>query len=469
MAAAPASGSSADLPAGWEARGDWRSRYRWPLLLGATRVAADPRLLVLGAIGLALTVGGWWVLGQIFKNTDEPAARASIELLGSGDWALRTSAPQTTSVAADLPGGISGATTVYAPGARWLPLSPFVGTWHLLTRPFQHALAPRSGVVGFTFALLCGLWGVTIWSFFGAAICRIAAARLARDERVTLRQAIRHATTKCGAYFWAPVFPLVGVLLVALPLAAIGWAFRYDAGILAAAILWPLALVAGLLMTIFTVGLYFGWPLMWATIATEGTDSFDALSRTYAYVYQRPLHYLVYGLIVTVVGFLAALVAQMFAIGVVYLSLWGASWTSGEPQMQALRSHLPSLAAEFQWFDPAAIAIEPAGAPPRELSQVGQIGVRVLGFWIDCVRYLALGFGVAYFWASATGIYLLLRKEVDNTEVDSVRLDGEETQYGLPPLARDEAGVPMVADDESAEGANGSGAKVENVERASAE
>ena len=45
------------------------------------------------------------------------------------------------------------------------------------------------------------------------------------------------------------------------------------------------------------VGLAAGWPLMWPTISSEGTDAFDALSRSYAYVYQRPLAYLLYAVI----------------------------------------------------------------------------------------------------------------------------------------------------------------------------
>jgi len=34
-------------------------------------------------------------------------------------------------------------------------------------------------------------------------------------------------------------------------------------------------------------------------------DSFDALSRSYAYVFQRPLHYLFYALVAAVFGALA--------------------------------------------------------------------------------------------------------------------------------------------------------------------
>ena len=37
---------------------------------------------------------------------------------------------------------------------------------------------------------------------------------------------------------------------------------------------------------------------------------------------------------------------------------------------------------------------------------------------IDCARLLAVGYLYSYFWVSASGIYLLLRRDVDDTELD---------------------------------------------------
>ena len=85
---------------------------------------------------------------------------------------------------------------------------------------------------------------------------------------------------------------------------------KANLGLLLGGLLWPLALVAGLLMTLLLLGLLFGWPLMWATISAEGTDSFDALSRSYAYVFQRPLHYLFYIMVAAVIGWLGWLLVR---------------------------------------------------------------------------------------------------------------------------------------------------------------
>ena len=68
-------------------------------------------------------------------------------------------------------------------------------------------------------------------------------------------------------------------------------------------------------MALLLLGLAFGWPLMWATISTEGTDSFDALSRSYAYVFQRPLRYLFYVVVRAYSAGWAGCSVQTFADG----------------------------------------------------------------------------------------------------------------------------------------------------------
>jgi hypothetical protein len=61
------------------------------------------------------------------------------------------------------------------------------------------------------------------------------------------------------------------------------------------------------------------------------------------------------------------------------------------------------------------------------------------------VRAIAYSFAFGYFWVAVSGIYLLLRRDVDHTETDEVFVDDDGQTYGLPPLERDERGVPGVA------------------------
>src|SRR5262249_40031106 len=144
------------------------------------------------------------------------------------------------------------------------------------------------------FLLLCGLWAVAVWALFGGAITRIAAMKLGREESVSTVEALRFARKKWASYFAAPLFPMLGVLLALIPMALAGLLLRLPVATFLLGLFWPLMLIGGVIMAIFLLGLLFGWPLMWSTISTEGNDSFDALSRSYSYVFQRPLQYLFY-------------------------------------------------------------------------------------------------------------------------------------------------------------------------------
>ena len=44
----------------------------------------------------------------------------------------------------------------------------------------------------------------------------------------------------------------------------------------------------------------------------------------------------------------------------------------------------------------------------------------------------------------ASAIYLLLRKDVDDTEMDEISVVNQQRTYELPPLKTDENGIPQV-------------------------
>ncbi|MFM8986103.1 MAG: hypothetical protein ACKONH_08620, partial [Planctomycetia bacterium] len=50
-------------------------------------------------------------------------------------------------------------------------------------------------------------------------------------------------------------------------------------------------------------------------------------------------------------------------------------------------------------------------------------GARAIAFWNRGLETLLSSFGWGYFWAIATAAYLLLRQDVDGTELDEVVLD----------------------------------------------
>ena len=399
----------------------WSEVFPWLSIARVFRVSIAARMLVLAAVAILITATGWGILGAIF-GTDSPATQWLTPFSNCSWLAVTERVPNQPSFAPFFHGqqDPKGWRDAY-----WSH-DPVTGPWTLLTSPSlaglsQTGLSPSA----ITCLILCGLLSVAVWAFFGAAICRIAAVQLAADEQVGFGAALRFACRKWPSYCFAPLLPIGGVLLAAIPVLVLGFIMKANIGVLLGGFLWPLALAAGAFMTLLLVGVLFGWPLMWATISAEGTDSFDALSRTYAYLFQRPLHYLFYAIVAGFLGWLGWLLVENLAAAVVWMAYWAAGWGSGDAQIQAIVTGSESL----------------AGA--------GYAGAILVRFFAGCVKLLAVGYLFSYFWSAAAAIYFLLRRDVDATETDEVYLDADasEQPFGLPAVTTDKAGAPVAEDE----------------------
>jgi hypothetical protein len=108
--------------------------------------------------------------------------------------------------------------------------------------------------------------------------------------------------------------PIVIILasLMLMPLVVATWINMIPGlGPTIVGILLPVVLVADLFFLLLVVGML-SWPLMPVTIAAENTDTFDALSRSYNYLYAKPIRFLfllVMSLALSAVPFVAVLYA----------------------------------------------------------------------------------------------------------------------------------------------------------------
>ncbi len=350
----------------------------------------------------------------------------------------------------------------WAPGQflRWL----LGDQLPVLVEPLMKFMAPigyffNSSAGGFRirlYLILIILWTLATWGFFGGAICRIAAVQIARNEKISMGEAIAFAKEKFLNLFTAPLFPLIFLGILTLFLAVFGFIDGYTfwfGDIFLAGLLWPVVLVLGLIMAVVVVGLV-GWPLMNPTIAAEGSDNFDALSRSYSYVYQAFWHYLGYWALALVYG--AALVFFIGFMGslVVYLGKWGLSQapllTSADAGSDREPSYLFMYApTSFEWRDLLIKDnhnhVEPPNADhpnsyeftkdyvDNHLSIPNKIGAVLVGAWVGLFFLLVVGFAYSYFWTASTLIYFLMRQHVDDTELDEVYF--EEGDAEPPPSA----------------------------------
>src|SRR5581483_3504672 len=101
---------------------------------------------------------------------------------------------------------------------------------------------------------------ITTWAIFGGAITRIAAVQVARQEKITLGEAVRFTCRRWLSYVTAPLFPLlfVGFLLVFMVIFGFFHMLPWFGDVFVSGLLWWLMLLFGLLMAVGLVGLV-GW------------------------------------------------------------------------------------------------------------------------------------------------------------------------------------------------------------------
>jgi hypothetical protein len=390
----------------------WSELFPWLILFRCFSRAIGFRVLMISTIGLTLTLGGWSLLTSLFPHHPKPPMT----------WLAATAlVPNEPQIELLSPGGTAN-------GLGYPTVVPFVSSWQQLSQPVIKVFCLATTVEGLVYLLLAALWALAVWAVCGGAVTRTVAVDLACGERVSWSKLVRFVASRFRAYFAAPLIPLMLVVVVTAGSALFGLLLRADWSTAVAGLLWPCLLVAWAAMSLLLVGLLFGWPLMFPTISVEGMDSFDALSRSNNYTFHRPLHFLFYALVASLVGLLGWWLVANLAATIIYLPFWAASWGSGEPRITALMQQ-------------AQAAGTSTGA--------GKFGGGLIWFWVLCVKLVALGFLYSYFWTASTAIYYLLRRDVDATEMDEVYLEddqGEQPQ-GLPPLSTDEKGAPVVGDE----------------------
>jgi hypothetical protein len=400
----------------------WRDVFPWLIVFRTFGLATSLPVLFLATLGTVLTPVGWWLGELCFVSPAtvdvNPAFAQVVEANRSGPHRpFPPFAPGDGRFPTSLQDILSAQPDILQPVFR-----KFVDP---VARLFDASLSGAQAGY-FAFGIL---WMLLIWGFYGGAITRIAVVRLGREEHLSLGEALGHVRRKLLSYIVSPLFPLLGVVLLALPIYLLGLLMRWDAGVLAAGLLWLFVLLAGLGMAILLVGTLFGWPLMWGVISSEQHgDAFEAFSRSFSYTFGRPLHYLFYAVLATLFG------------GLSWLAVYHVS------EFVILVSRLPVEigAGPQRWSTLELLFEHPVPTASPEVA-----GGWLIGSFESVVRTIATAFAYSFFWCQVAAVYLLLRRDVDQTEFDEVFVEREDRRYELPELR------PMVATAESGSGTPG--------------
>ncbi len=318
-----------------------------------------------------------------------------------------------------------------------------------LVRPLVYFFSARAEGLPRLYFFLVFAWMVLTWSFFGGAITRIAAVQVARGEKIGLMDAINFTVKRIVSYLTAPLFP-IGFILVLVLFAILFGILQLIPlfGDFVSGLLWVVPLVLGLLITVTLVGLVVGWPLMSPTISAEGTDSWEAVSRSFSYVFQKPFHYLWYSIVAVAYGAILIFFVGFMGSFAVEMSKWAVSQT---PFMQAANrepSYLMVYApTSFGWRD---LLLQGAKVDGKNVVHSGKVdeellkdykkggkdenwhwwntaGAGLMAIWLGLIFLLVIGFGYSFFWTSITIIYMLMRKAADGAELDEVYLEEDDT------------------------------------------
>jgi hypothetical protein len=73
------------------------------------------------------------------------------------------------------------------------------------------------------------------------------------------------------------------------------------------------------------------------------------------------------------------------------------------------------------------------------------IGAFLISVWLYLMFLLIIGFAYSYFWSASTMIYLLMRRKVDDTEMDEVYLEEEDSEEPYSTTAPSGTAAPMPA------------------------
>jgi hypothetical protein len=207
---------------------------------------------------------------------------------------------------------------------------------------------------------------------------------------------------------------------------------------------------------------------MYTTLSTEGdqSDTFDALSRSINYVYQSPWNYLWYWLVAIVYGAAVTFFVLFFTSLTVYVGKWAVGlpasmvWSDRKPeylfihapesfgwrelltkdspyavrgQMEKPESEKNDSTSERTVYTYHPVNKDAYDQARSEYLVYNNWGSWIVCFWLVLIFLLMLGFTYSFFWSAATMIYFLMRKKVDESEMDEVFVEEDEPPVSPTP------------------------------------
>jgi len=286
------------------------------------------------------------------------------------------------------------------------------------------------------YGIILLLISLIAFSISGGAISRGAALHFSKDEKPGISLCIKFALKKFLPLFFAPTAPLMLVATLGLVivfmiglLTNIPWV-----GELILALCFIVVLCAGVLMAFTSIGACAGGNLMFGAIAYGNSDTFDAISRSFNYVYLRPWRLGFYSFLAAVYGAISYLFVRFFAFVLLSISRWFLqlgifTHSSKAEQFDKLASIWP----QPEFFNLLGNGINISRNPTES------IAAAIVYLMILVIAGLVIAFAVSFYFSAGTVIYCLLRNKVDNTALEDIYIEPEQISVPETPELSDQA------------------------------
>jgi len=254
----------------------------------------------------------------------------------------------------------------------------------------------------------------------GGAICRIAALEFAKGQKPGITEALRYSSKKFWSFLTTPLLPFAIIIVAFLCIFLLGLTGNIPAvGELMMGVFTPLALIAGTLITIILIGTGAGFNLMFPAIAYDGSDCFDAISRSFNYVYSRPWRMGFYTAVAAIYGAICYLFVRFFVF-LLLLSTWVSLRLGVFVENSKEVNKLTAI-----WSQPSFNNL----FGESELAAAGwcqSVAAFLIYLFLLIVVGLLVSFILSFYFSANTIIYALMRNRLDNTALDDVFALSEE-------------------------------------------
>jgi len=260
---------------------------------------------------------------------------------------------------------------------------------------------------------------LAVLSLVGGTICRMAALQFARGEKAGPIEALRFGSQRFTSFFFAPLISVVFIAIIGAIVFVVSLMglIPYVGGLITASFM-LLVLFLGAVIAVVLIGTATGFNLMFPAVAYDGSDAFDALSRSFSYVFSRPWRMGFYTLMAAVHGAICYICVRLFAFLLLSVTRLLVSFAVG---IGGAGDKLEAIWAKPEFMN---LLGSSSAAPAGTIEAVAAF-IIYLFLWV--VAGLVVSVVITYYFSANTIIYSLMRNKVDNAALDEIYQDSDES------------------------------------------